>query len=692
MVNVMEENRIKLLLNNLEILPGNNTQFRILLTCLRNLQKILNQKSIRDLLEMDIKILHTLRKISNKDIDFIELSISSTYLSLEECQVIVQKNIPKMRRKNLAAYYTNDEGLKLMQALVIDYDRRFKKKTYTICDPFLGSARTLTAVIDKMGAEKFDFIWGIEPYFLSALVAFTSLLESVKGDLSKLSVIHGDAFQHIPEFLHWKNERYIEVDFILTNPPFTRWENISKELQNKLPNLIYELGYKDYLIRIDTGLQTYSMFLCDKLLKQNGLLVSVLPSSTFYTIGGRGYKKLLKEKNKVLALIESINQPAFSIDSGFKEVILISQKCLQEGMTLFSQLKNNIEDLSYSIIYQKTYTNGRYYDIKEIPTFIDNNWLSLLPNDNEIQDIIIEILTKGLESKLFDFWDEIIGKDNIVRGVEMYGPDFFFIPNKYWKIEEIKKSSITIKNILDMKELNLENEYLLKAFRKPGFYLNSIEPDVKSYALIVPETEIADLPSDIAEYILWGIETKTPKPALRKFGKYWYSHIYKTMLAKQPFGNVFMCDKIDLKFKKRGVFANYSKTKISASKNFYVVKDIGDLNSELLCAWLNSSFFLLIFIFFGRKISETWTRLLIDDYLQLPILNIKKIEKQDIENIRKAFHIIRKSKQPPMLKQLNKKQRKDLDLAFAEAMKINKAEEFVVKLHHSLERYFQSLK
>ncbi|WP_243671472.1 hypothetical protein [Vulcanisaeta sp. JCM 16161] len=76
---------------------------------------------------------------------------------------------------------------------------------------------------------------------------------------------------------------------------------------------------------------------------------------------------------------------------------------------------------------------------------------------------------------------------------------------------------------------------------------------------------------------------------------------------------MFIHDKIDLA--RHRVIANYSDKPLCASKNFYIVR----INNPMIAAWYNSEVFRELLTVFGRKISQTWTRLLEDDYLSIPI-------------------------------------------------------------------------
>lgn len=678
----------KRILNKIQTEPGNEEQLQILISCLKHLMKITESKSIEELLSLNVPILSPLNKFAKKEWQYINTKLKGGRLTIRECQVKVQKTIPREKRKELAAYFTNDQGIKLMKELLKEYDKKYQKEEYSICDPFLGSARTLTAIIDHFGPKRIKMVWGIEPYFLSALTAYTALLNAMEGDRAKVTVINGDAFQKVPEFII-NNSEFLKMDFILTNPPFTRWEYLTGEQQKQLTSFTKTLGYKDFLERKDTGLQTYSMFLCDIILKKGGVNITVLPLSSFYTIGGRGYKNLLRKKYKILALVESAQQASFSIDSGFKEIILIVQKEENQGKTLFTKLEKDIQTLAKAIFSSEKYLEGEYYNLKEIPSYLDNNWLSLFPNGNKIQKMIIEILNKGIKEGMFNYWDKILGKEKIVRGFEMYGPDFFFLPNKHWVVLKEGEKELEIYNKKRQTKLNIPKNYLIKALRKPKLYYKTIEPTVDTYGLSIPEEEIEELPKAISSYIQWGIQTGTPKAAINKFGKYWYSHINKTIKTKEPFSHVFISDKVDLKFKKRSTFANYTSKKLSASKNFYLVKNLEEKISKCLCAWLNSSFFMSILIFLSRKISETWTRLLIDDYLELPLIDFNKIKEEEKEKINKSFDEMRKRNLPAIPKQMNTEYRKKLDLTIAEAINISEPESFVKELHENLKKYFK---
>ncbi|MGC9107283.1 MAG: N-6 DNA methylase, partial [Infirmifilum sp.] len=587
--------------------------------------------------------------------------------------VEVQKLIPQEKRKKFAAYYTIQQGTDLMASVVKEFLSSRKEKVVLV-DPFLGSGSTLTATIEKVGVEKVEKVWGIEPLPLPALVAYASLLHSMNGKRDAVTVILGDAFEEIPKMSSlFVQSELPKADIILTNPPFTRWKYLEKKYREHLLSVIEKLGYKKYITRKEVSLQTLSMFLCDRILNNNGLLISVLPASTFYTMYARGYKSLLKEKYGIYAMVESKSRASFSEDSGFKEIIIVAVKGSNKKLTAFTELNDNVEDIAKTIMSDKP---CMAFDLHALPRFLDINWLALFGED-KLRDVVVDMFKQGLKKGTLGYWDEIFGRNSIIRGVEMYGPEFFFIPNKYWKILEEKSNFVRIQN--ENKELVISKEFLVKTLRKPSLYNHKIEADVDTFMLSIPPVD--GLPSDLQEYVEWGVNSGAAKPAINAYGKYWYSHVHKQMTTKKPFGQVFMPDKVDLLFRNRSVFANYTKERVAASKNFYIVRDKNETLTKLLIGWFNSTIFISVLALLSRRISETWTRFLENDYLELPMINLNINNEEVVSEIVENVNRILNKHLPPLWEQLNKDYRYKLDLAIAKFIGIENPEGTIEKLY-----------
>jgi len=596
-------------------------------------------------------------------------------------QIRVQRLLQPSARKKLAAYYTKEVGLDMMSAIVSEYTRLHSCQL-SICDPFLGSGRTLSETIARNPKLKVSKAWGIEPHPLSALVAYSAILHAVKGDQTKVEVLVGDAFKIVGSTLPsvlwegFQRRDSFSADVILTNPPFTRWEILEKNERSFLMQLVDQLGYGRYVSRRQLNLQILSLFIMDYVLRDHGLLVSVLPASTFYTIYGEAAKRLLNAKYQIHALMEYGTEPSFSIDSGFKELILVATKNKTFKKTAFVTLNRDTKplEMAQAILRDKrpSHNNVNWVNSSSIPSPWGNNWLTLFGR-SKIRDLLSRVFGRAFDKGTIEFWRDSLETKRIVRGVEMYGPDFFFVPNKFWKVVGEKNDFLTLENDKEKTVLEFDRRFLAVAFRKPEFYRKSVTPSVEHYLVAIPPKPLSELPESVRAYVQWGKESGTANPAIHSFGEVWYSHVYRQLKTKKPFGRVFLPDKIDPSFKNRGVFSFYSDQPITASKNFYIVT-LGHASlDKAVCAWFNCTVFLAYFLVSSRKIADGWTRFLEDDYLRMPIPKVDSMSKEHLEELVRAFDSFSESDLPSVRSQIGEYHRGQLDAAVLNALGVENA-------------------
>jgi hypothetical protein len=560
------------------------------------------------------------------------------------------------RRKVLASYYTDQIGVKVISTLAKNYVLESGLKDVVVVDPFMGSGVLLAGFIREFGCEKIKRVIGFEKDPLSCIVGYALLLRLCgKG---KVEVRCGDTFKIVqlqPTLTSTATSYKSYAHLILTNSPFTRWELLNVEYKRFLEDKFASSGYSRYITRGQLNLQTLSLFLADYMLKDGGLLASVLPASTFYTIYGEGVKKLLRENYHVLALIQKRGEPSFSVGSGFKEVILVASKSRRVGETAFITLDNGVEPtrLEYSLGRVRA-PETHYVDLHRITGILDFNWLALFKIEALRQ--FIDMLSTLLTAKKLLPFAEALGKKSIVRGVEMYGPDFFLIPNRFWHVLDVRENYLVVSN--GVETLELPKGYLIPALRRPGLYMDAILVKPDHYLVSIPPAGLGELPGDVRVYIEWGLRSGAASVAVRAFGERWYSHVYRQVASKRPFATLFLPDKIDARFRNRGVFAVAPEIPVSATKNFYLVLD--RQCSPLLTLWFNSGLFILLLLHAGRMISRTWTRFLEDDYLKLPIPNPTICREYEGE----AGNMIREissTRLPPLSLQISNPYRRKLD-------------------------------
>jgi hypothetical protein len=516
----------------------------------------------------------------------------------------------------------------------------------------------------------------------------------LKGDQSKIRVTLGDTFQNVYNDSRGSSsskasQNYSDLgdaDVILTNPPFTRWELLKESRRCFLRDVVGSLGYSKYLRRKQLNLQLVSLFILDRLLRSKGLLISVLPVSTFYTVYGSAAKTLLTEKYQIQAFIESNNDSSFSTDSGLKEVILIATKSktdLNHETAFITAESGEAGQHQIETALGGSRSDGQninWVDLNQKSILTETNW-SIFFGRSNLREILSKLLLESSRLGTVGTWRELYGKDSIIRGAEMYGPDFFFLPNRHWSIVNEKAKSITIENNENQTDFDIPREYLVRALRKPAVHISKIKPSLTHYLLDIPPRPSMKLNQDLLAYIRWSRLNQTARPAMEAFGKAWYSNIHKQIRIKRPLGRVFLPDKVDPTFRNRGFFASYSQTLLVASKNFHIASLDNEFKDKILAAWLNSTIFIAYFVVASRKITRTWSRLLEDDYLRTPIINIDSLNKDATTEVSRAFDEIWEMELPPLKSQLGLHYRRDIDERLLEAIGIDEVEGNLDKLY-----------
>lgn len=586
---------------------------------------------------------------------------------VEDVQAEVQRVLEPRRRKRLSAYYTVEAG------------RRFMAELYARCgggvlaDPFMGSALTLTTALRRIGGEV-KLVWGIEVEPLAALVGYAALRYLLR-DPRRVKVYRGDAFKLLAE-------RRLRADAVLTNPPFARWRILEADEREAVKRFLFLRGYEVFLRRRQLNLSVAGLLLVDSVLREDGLLVSVLPSSILYTLTAEAARRMLLERYRVLAVAEA-SVDSFSEGSGFKEVILAAVKKGDRGggETLILRLSEETDFNRLSELILRGGDSMREVlarrRLSSLTLIEKSNWLTLFAGE-ELLSLLSHLSSS---SKL----SQGIPRNLIVRGVEMYGPDFFFLPNRFWSIVEVEEDYLIIESRLG-ERLRIPRRFLVECFRKPSLHSKRVLEKPQHFLLSIPSIPLEGLPRDLRRYVSWGMESGAAAPALEAFGDRWLSHIHRQLEVKKPYGLLFLPDKVDSSLLHRSVYAFLSSKPLTASKNFHILrlKERGQVS--FLALWFNSVFFLMLLTAAGRKISGRWTRLLEEDYLRLPAPHLDRVDKSFLEAASRLIETLSAEVLPPLRKQLEDRPqwRRRLDALVAEALGLRFSERFYDLLLNTL--------
>lgn len=517
------------------------------------------------------------------------LSLAPSPAYVRRLQLLFPELVDRRERKILAMYPTDEKGVKTIARLVSESGAAGGRAA--VADPFMGTGALLVACVEAIGDV--GSVWGIEAHPVAALIGYSLLLHLIP-DPGRVRVEVGDAFSKVmsrpsPPGGGSPGAGAYAADIVVSNPPFTRWELLDQGYRSLLRRLFAATEYSRYITRAQLNLALLGVFVMDAVLSRGGLLASVVPASLFYTLAGRAVKRLLLERYSSLAVAKG--SPSFSSGSGFVELIIYGVKDAGDGG----------EEKEISTIAGD---GGKHVLRLGRGFLLDTNWLLLFNADElGLVERLLSLRRDGRMARL----GELVGRGNVVRGVEMYGPDFFIIPNRLWSVAGLYDSYVAVRSG-DL-ELEIPRELLVKTLRSPGSYKHAlVEPS--HFLLSIPPTDLDRLPRGVRVYIEHGARVGTAAPAL-KFGRYWYSHIHRQLGTKQPYGRLFLPDKVaPEEFR---VFM--TREPVTATKNFYVVKTLDREILDLLFKWFNSQEFKRVFRVTGRYVSSSWTRYVEEDYL-----------------------------------------------------------------------------
>ena len=587
-------------------------------------------------------------------------------LSEDALGSLLQEFLPPSLRKALAANYTSLLSSELLAMLAVEKDH------ITVIDPFCGSGRLLTAVLDQTTSKHgiAVHVIGNELLGIATILTLTRLLYWFKlhHRAPNLYLTCGDTFERTPPLLSLqKNKRkyFGTYDLVIMNPPFTRYLRLQHTYLKRLFQL-YE-PYKAYMGK-QMGLHVFALFLADRILKPGGRLAAVLPAPTFYSQYADGLKRFLVNNYQLKYMIGTTMGKAFSEGSDLKEILFIADKLkpMPTMKTTFVTIDTPLTMNNIHEIAEGLHTNSilrlpiKVQMVRQQELESDWNWIRFL-EIGALQTLTIKLRQTERIKSAHDL------NLRIVRGFEMYGPEFFFIPNQNWEIIEHTKESIIVKHKETNKSFEFSTNWLIRSLRKPGLYRSRITPTIDHFALRISKKQDSTL---LEPYI--SVNPKTWEVAAQRFGPDWITHIHTQLESKNPYGHLFIVDKFGITT--TGVIAHFTDKCLTASKNFYVIDCPVD-KAKLLAAWLNSTIFILLFLASRREIGGAYGRLQIIDYQNEPLfIDPISIDPVVSEKIEYLFDTFRYQPLPPLKEQLSLKPRKDLDIFFLEALGFHKAE------------------
>lgn len=387
---------------------------------------------------------------------------------------IYEELIPAEERHQLGQFYTPKPIAELITKWCI------RSPDDKVLDPGCGSGTFLVEAYKRLAELKLKKPWSEVKHvpgdlhgqilrqlygvdineFPAHLTAINLAMKNVRAPTTDLNIVTYDFFSILPE---WKRlpiypvvtpsgSKYKEIvfpgcfDVVMGNPPYTRWTEIPRDVQENIEVSLGDFLTK-YNLRADVkrgrepGLYVYFIMHAHKFLKPGGRLGMIISDSWLQTAYGVDFGRYLLENFKVKALID-ISARVFPVPLIGTCIILLEMpapgESIENNKIVFMYLSIpkgetfKVEDILWAInnpekakerYWIKVYRQG------DIPK--DKRWLDLLFRPDEILEVLkqsslIKMLSEYFEpsyGNILYLYLTSIGK---IRGVRNVGGEEFF--------------------------------------------------------------------------------------------------------------------------------------------------------------------------------------------------------------------------------------------------------------------------
>ncbi|MGB9760592.1 MAG: HsdM family class I SAM-dependent methyltransferase, partial [Thermoproteota archaeon] len=540
---------------------------------------------------------------------------------------VYEELIPDVERHRLGQYYTPPPIVELITEMCI------KSPNDKVLDPACGSGSFFVKAYhklkdlkrkenpfadeNKLHEEILNQLYGIDINpFPATLSSINLAIRNLKVPSRHINIIVSDFFKVKPSM-----GIIPQVDVVVTNPPYTRQEEMEYKDQIREEALTYSDGSK---IQLDAraGIYTYFFTHSAKFLKNHGMMGQIT-SDTWLDVGfGEDLKQFFLDHFKIHAII-------------WHDVRAFEKPLVGTCITILEKEDKSKEDRDNNLV--------KFVRIKKA-----------MP---------IQEMVRTIESAKKDFEDEYIGitvkkqkelKPKGKWGIFLRAPSIYFklLSNpkmtKFGEVAGIKRGHTTGANeffYLDKDKIRLwgiEKQFLEPIVTSPkSIKIELTSKDVSEWVLMVhiPKEELSN--QNVLKYIEHGENVEIRIRGGKDKGKVvrgyqnlstlkarnmWYS-----LIRREPATLLFSC-----KIWERLIVA-VNKAKAQADKAFYEIRPKNNKEINVLAGILNSSLTALLAELYGRFYGGGVLELEIYECKDLPVLNPEKLSKEERQRIEVAF-------------------------------------------------------
>ncbi len=614
----------------------------------------------------------------------LQTSTSLPRPSIEENDLLgraFQMLLPPTTRKRLAAFYTKSIVAKFVACLVIN------EATGSFLDPACGTGAFLMAASQRFQVINpsthpttlVNNIHGIEISPIARLCAETNLKLQSGGALSKSKAIQqGDAFQ-------LQLDPSDTVNFLATNPPFTRGERLTFKYKAFLRSFFsgqYSPG-GDVKIQYCTknmSLHGYFLLDMDRFLRPGGRFGVVLPASTLQLAGLMKIRKYLLEHYSLDYVITSEVEP-FSEDSDLKEIIMIGR--LQEAkspavaetayITIFAPLSlQNYSEFANIIVHPvETRESGKFIRMRHVKHEEMRegiaDWSAFFPSESNLE-FEEHLWSGGIIGHVRDLERDSI---EVFRGFRQDFAKFWAVPNPYWILKESRSDLITIQNVEEVKfQITLPASAWHRGLARPEFYPRPLIETAEYF--ILKEVPATEHEAGLGQFLIW-VEQHFAKDS-QDFGKF-LQQLHQIGARFAFAGRIAFCHRIDVTTSK--IMCFLAPESVQLNQNWFSIRGLDPTTEELLVAWFNSTLFIAMYMQRRRTQRGPYGQTAVREFREYAVPLPDKLDSKQRNLVINQFRQFNKSSELdlPIYEQVTrsrtqKSSRKEFDLVVLDALQI----------------------
>ncbi len=487
-------------------------------------------------------------------------------------------------------------------------------------DLFVSGGLVMRSVIASLGPQRISRVWGFGINPLASLAAYASLLDLL--DPRRISIALRDPFKSIHRILASKSLRKkYRSDLVLLHPLLLLEDRISRDRLPHIYRVLVGLGYGEHVIKRRLRLSVASMLLAHSVLREDGVLIAVVPAHILYKVSSSGVRNILRDRYRVAAIVEG---PHTSFSGGFlKDILIAARKSRPSGWETYMVRIDRAAGERFIDILGGVGGDGVYIyrvDLRSLWGSVQSSWIHFFHlggYDKRFAEILGDLMDSGRLVELRSIAEGVY----IRRGISLRSPGFFVIPNRHWGVRHRDSSYTVIYSKEDLRELEIENSYLSPIIRRSKKRQDPYQRLVSKpthYIFLIPPRGLYSIDREVVRYIEWGMRSRAAESAIRLFGADWYSYPYKEIYSRKPIADLFASKALWSSARVLCTNSLLSSEPAVAGNGFYAVIG-GDRGlRRFLALWFNSTFFIYLFARIGRILDYRWDMFSSDDFLSLP--------------------------------------------------------------------------